>query len=104
MQILSWPEFREAMVQINNQHLPKRVGYIVFTADSFDRLYSERSRTYRVDSDAKEFNTRMIGRSLYGSCLDGSDQCVELVGYISGGWRVEYCILLDPGEQEWPIG
>lgn len=105
MQRLSWPQFREAMVMVNRMYMPTRVGYIVFEAEHLDRLDDERSRIYRVDSNATEFDTRTKSHTLYGRCLDGSSQRrVELLKRISGGWKIAYCVLLDPGEPEWYIG
>lgn len=84
--------FREA--EDCGQHM---LGYIVFTEDSFDRPYSERSRTYAVSSNNKAFQSGMGGYSIYGSCLDGTDPCVRLEGYMASekggenGWKIERC-------------
>ena len=43
----------------------------------------------------------MGGYSIYASCLDGTDPCVRLEGYMElehggkGGWKVEYCYIKD---------
>lgn len=84
--------FREA--EDRGQHM---LGYIVFTVDSFDKPYSEQSRTYAVSSNNKAFQSGMGGYSIYGSCLDGTDPCVRLEGYMASekggenGWKIERC-------------
>ena len=64
-------------------------GYIVFSQESFNKPYDERSRTYAVSSDNKAFKAGLGGYSIYGSCLDGSDPCVRLDGYMRGenAWK-----------------
>ena len=85
-------QFREA--EDKGEHM---VGYIVFTEDSFDKPYSEFSRTYAVSSNNKAFQSGMGGYSIYGSCLDGTDPCVRLEGYMAAekggekGWKIERC-------------
>lgn len=66
---------------------------IVFKPESFNRDYTEESRSYEVDSSEKFFNPSMIGSSLYGNCLDGKDNGVRLDVYMSEekGWIVDYC-------------
>lgn len=79
-----------------NSHL---CGYVVFSSDSFDKPYSERSRTYGISSNNKAFQSRMGGYSIYGSSLDGSDMCVRLDQYIEpeyggkDGWKIERCYM-----------
>lgn len=75
------------------------VGYIVFTKDSFDKEYSEESRTYEVYSDCKAYMSNMCGYSIYGNCLDGVDIDIRLDWYMAeekggkNGWKVEKCYL-----------
>lgn len=57
----------------------------MFTEDSFDKPYSEESRTYLVSSDNKAFQPNMGGYSIYGSCLGNSDPLVRLEGYMATG-------------------
>lgn len=70
-------------------------GYIVFSQESFNKPYDEKSRTYAVSSDNKAFKAGLGGYSIYGSCLDGSDPCVRLDGYMRGenAWKIEKCYL-----------
>ena len=76
-------------------------GYIVFTSDSFDKPYDERSRTYGVSSDNKAFKAGMGGYSIFGSCLDGTDPCVRLDGYMFGenAWKIEKCYMMEPSRE-----
>ena len=89
-------KFRQA--EENGQHI---TGYITFTADSFNKPYSEESRTYAVSSDNKAFIKGMGGYSIFGSALDGSDNNVRLDQYMydeygtKTGWKVERCYIKD---------
>lgn len=86
--------FRKA--ENNKMHI---TGYIVFTADSFEKPYDERSRTYAVSSNNKAFQPNMGGYSIYASCIDGTDFGVRLEGYMScerggeNGWKIERCYM-----------
>ncbi len=75
-------------------------AHIIFTEDSFSTQYPLLSRTYRFDSDNKAFWPNMGGYSIFGDCLDGTDQGVRLDYYIAGerdisGWKVENCYILE---------
>lgn len=76
-------------------------GYIVFSQESFNKAYDERSRTYAVSSDNKAFKAGLGGYSIYGSCLDGSDPCVRLDGYMRGenAWKIEKCYLKEASRE-----
>lgn len=65
---------------------------VVFTEDSFNRKYPEITRSYEVTSDNKYFDANMNGNSLYGDCLDGTDDDVRLDWYTKE-WKVEYCYI-----------
>ena len=79
-----------------NTHLS---AYITFA--SFGPLnkeeYSWESRTYLISSDNKAFQPNKGGYSIFGNCLDGSDQGVRLEQYMceeyggKDGWVVEDC-------------
>ena len=87
--------FRETE-KIGAQHL---TGYIVFSAESFDKPYPVESRTYVLSSDNKAFRPNMGGYSIYASALDGSDMGVRLEQYMADekggkdGWKVERCYM-----------
>lgn len=58
-----------------------------------------RSRTYVISSNNKAFQPDQGGYSIFGSCLDGTDQGVRLERYMQAehggetGWVVEDCCL-----------
>lgn len=88
--------FRKREYPGPTEHL---TGYIVFTEDSFEKLYSLEARTYRVSSNNKAYQPNMGGYSIYGSAIDGSDPMVRLEQYMAAekggknGWKVDYCYL-----------
>jgi hypothetical protein len=61
---------------------------IVYKASNWKREYSERARSYMVQSDNKMWVDGMCGNSIFGDCLDGSENGVRLDWY---NWVVEYC-------------
>ncbi len=93
---MSYPELSALFSSVNDKMLPPVAGYIIFTADSFDGPYSETSRTYRVSSNNKAYQSGMGGYSIYASCLDGTDPCLRLEGYLRGenAWKIEKCYML----------
>jgi len=62
--------------------------------------YPWRSRTYIISSNNKAFQSDMGGYSIFGSCLDGEDQCLRLSDLMceerggKDGWVVESCFLV----------
>lgn len=74
------------MDKVTLEYLKKNLNWheavIVFTEDSFEKPYTELQRSYIINSDAKWFKPNTISDSLYGSCLDGTDQGVLLSGYM----------------------
>ena len=75
-------------------------AHIIFTEDSFHKPYSLLSRTYHISSDNKAFWPNMGGYSIFGYCLDGTDQGVRLDYYMAeerdiNGWKVEDCYILE---------
>ena len=111
--IYSEPENVEMSYQQLKAHLRQAekdrshtVGYIVFTADSFDKSYTEEERTYVVGSNNKAFIEGMGGYSIYASSLDGSDKNVRLEAYMAdeyggdNGWKIEKCYVKDESSRE----
>lgn len=102
---MSYPQlkahFRQAEKERNHT-----TGYIVFTADSFDKPYTEEQRTYVVSSNNKAFIEGMGGYSIYASSLDGSDKFVRLEAYMADehggkdGWKIEKCYVKDDSNRE----
>lgn len=86
----------------NAKHLTAR---IVFTEDSFEKEYSESSRTYQFSSDNKAFQPGMRGYSIFGSAIDGSDNNVRLDLYMKDergekdGWKIEKCLVKKESDQ-----
>lgn len=75
-------------------------AHVTFTEDSFDKPYSLLSRTYSFSSDNKAFLSYMGGYSIFGDCLDGTDQGVRLDWYIAeegrgGSWNIQNCYILE---------
>lgn len=94
-QEMSYAELTTLFRSVNDKHLDPIVGYIVFTDDSFDKPYNEESRTYAISSNNKAYQSGMGGYSIYGSCLDGTDSCLRLEGYMRGenAWKIEKCYM-----------
>lgn len=65
-------------------------GIIVYKQSNFTEPYTEEQRSYRVSSANKYVMPHMYGNSLFGDCIDGTDNGVRLDCY---DWEVEYCYL-----------
>ena len=122
-QNMTYPELQDLFVEHNKTQLAKPMSaYIVFADSNWpdrhyplrsrtyevsnwpDRHYPLRSRTYEVSSDNKAFRSRCCSTSLFGSCLDGTDQMVRLDCYMKdfgnkGGWVVDHCYLKENGDE-----
>lgn len=91
---MNWQEMRKIIDKhneengITNQFGDKNPLYfvIVYKQSNFEEEFSETERSYRVRSDNKLFLSGMLGRSLFGNCLDGKDMGVRLDWY---NWEVE---------------
>ena len=83
-QNMTYPELRDLFVERNKTQLAKPVSACIVFADSNwpDHHYPLRSRTYEVSSDNKAFRSSCCSTSLFGSCLDGTDQMVRLDWYM----------------------
>ena len=77
-------------------HLTAYITFASFGPDNKTE-YPWNSRTYLVSSDNKAFQPNKGGYSIFGRCLDGTDQGVRLEQYIKeeyggkDGWVVEDC-------------
>ena len=98
---LTYSELADRFRNAESEGKKHLTGYIVFSQESFNKPYDERSRTYVVSSDNKAFKAGLGGYSIYGSCLDGSDPCVRLDGYMRGenAWKIEKCYLKEPSRE-----
>lgn len=99
---MSFADMRDLFIEHNKIHLGEPLtGYIVFTEGTWlDHVYPLKSRTYEVSSDNKAFRTSCCSTSLYGNCLDGTDQGVRLDWYMYGcdghdAWKVDYCYMIE---------
>lgn len=96
---MSYGELRSLFRSVERSGRGHVSAHVVFTEDSFTQPYSEESRTYIFSSDNKAFQPNMGGYSIYGSCLDGSDPCLRLEGYMAAekggkdGWKIERCYM-----------
>ena len=101
---MTYSEMRELFraAEDEGKHI---TGYVVFTQDSFEDPYPEKSRTYVISSDNKAFQSGMGGYSIYGHCLDGTDPCVRLEQYMAAehggknGWQIERCYMKEDTRQ-----
>lgn len=83
-------ETKKDLSELNKDNFKKAV--IVFTKESFKRDYNEVQRSYEITSDNKCFDANLISSSLYGNCLDGTDQGVRLDLYmydVENKWTIE---------------
>ena len=98
---LTYSELADRFRNAESEGKKHLTGYIVFSQESFNKPYDERSRTYVVSSDNKAFKAGLGGYSIYGSCLDGSDPCVRLDGYMRGenAWKIEKCYLKEASRE-----
>ena len=98
---LTYSELADRFRNAESEGKKHLAGYIVFSQESFNKPYDEKSRTYAVSSDNKAFKAGLGGYSIYGSCLDGSDPCVRLDGYMRGenAWEIEKCYLKEDSRE-----
>lgn len=86
--------------KLREDHKWKR-AVIVFTEDSFRSHHAEIKRSYEISHNNKYFMSDMNGNSLFGNCLDGSDDDVRLDIYMTNTledgriWKVDYCYIVD---------
>lgn len=99
---MTYTEWKAAM-RAHEQDCPAEhlTGILVFTQDSFDRVFPRLSRAYLVGSNNKAFQPNMGGYSIFASCLDGTDPCVRLERLMAaetgraGDWKIEDCFILE---------
>lgn len=76
---------------------------IVFKPESFNKEFNETQRSYKISRENYYFQQGKISSSLYGSCLDGSDDGVRLDLYMKAipedklgkRWIVDYCYIIE---------
>lgn len=80
-------------------HLTAYITFSFFGQEN-TKDYPWISRTYVVSSNNKAFQPNMGGYSIFGSCLDGTDQHIRLENFMreergaQNGWVVEECCLV----------
>lgn len=100
---MDYKQLKEILFQHECKHSDTHLNvYITFTSFGAGNKkdYSWNSRTYLVSSDNKAFQPNKGGYSIFGSCLDGSDQGIRLEQYMKDecggkdGWVVEDCAIV----------
>lgn len=86
----SFTDVSMQLTDVKNQWL-----IIVFKSESWpDNDFTLEHRSYLVNTDnGKWFKSFMLGNSLWGSCIDGTDRNVRLDWYL-GEWKIDYCYLI----------
>ena len=100
---MTYPELKK-LFQTYESDQPKThlTAYITFSSFGPDVPVpaDERSQTYVISSDNKAFQPNKGGYSIFGCCLDGTDQGVRLERYMQAehggetGWVAEDCCLV----------
>jgi hypothetical protein len=86
--------------QLKEKRLEWKSAVIVFTEDSFDKVYPLEARSYRLtDNEMWGLDDTKMGRRITGSSLDGTDNNVRLDCYMNGyddpadNWKIDYCYI-----------
>lgn len=100
MKKYTWGEMREFLWKYNAEHGvtckgvgPTITAVAVIAESSFDKHYSEISRSYAFTNQNKAFIADQCSNSIFANCLDGTDSGVRLDWYVPSEWKVEYCYL-----------
>lgn len=98
MKITTLSAIKETFINYNEKHnihygtstdVPEITAVIVYKQSNFNKPYSETERSYRVSNlGGKAFFNGMLGNSMIGDCLDGTDLGVRLNAYM---WEIDYC-------------
>lgn len=99
---LTWNAVCKLMEQHNKQNNITSKGedksplraMVVFPESTFSKPFTETERSYCFSSDNKGFLPNMNSSSIFGSCLDGTDNNIRLDDYIYYSWKVDYCYLI----------
>ena len=91
-------EIIETFRNYNEQHyvqygkktnVAKITAVIVYKQSNFAKPYSEIERSYRINNlSGKIFFNKILGKSMIGDSLDGTDLNVRLDIYM---WEIDYC-------------
>ena len=80
--------------QSNQPSKSELYGLIVFDNKSFDKEYPFESRAYYFGNNNKYFLDGMIGNSIFGYSLDGTDMGIRIDEY-RRSWVIEDCYLIE---------
>lgn len=93
MKKISWKELDNFLSENHD-----REGVIVFKNGPYwKQEYPLESRSYRVSGNDNHFHSGKISNSIYGFCLDGSEDCrLDWVIYAlpEERWDIDYCYIL----------
>lgn len=96
---VSYYEMTEIFRKVEQEGERHVSGWILFTKESFNANYDFTSRLYATSSNNKAFRPKMLGYSIFGSSVDGTDPHVRLDLYMKDekggkdGWEVEKCFI-----------
>lgn len=102
---MTYSEMKNRFREAEKEHGKHLTGYLIFSQESFQSPYSEKSRTYQISSDNKAFNCTTGGYSIFGDSLDGIDRGVRLDLYMADerggkdGWKVERCYMKEDSRE-----
>lgn len=93
---ITWEEMEKAFWDYNREHDNGEsgepiAGVVVYKKENWGKPYSVKSRSYKVYSSNRAFQSGKISNSIFGYCLDGTDDGVRLDWY---RWDVDYCYML----------
>ena len=98
MEKVTFSEVRQKFMEYNEDHnvrygtptnTPPLSAVVVYKQSNFTKPYTEKERSYRVTSNGgKAFFSGMLGCSILGDCLDGSEFGVRLDAY---RWDIDFC-------------
>ena len=92
---ITWSEMCDFLCENHD-----RKGVVVFKQNpTWKKQYSEKSRSYEVGGWCNLFYSNLISTSVFGNCLDGSENGVRLDWYMHADkpeerWKVDYCYIL----------
>lgn len=99
---MTYPELKNTFRELKRTSPRENLtAHVIFTEDSFAKIYPLLSRTYLVSSDNKGFWPSMFSNSIFAYCLDkNSDQGVRLDWHMTDegnadGWKVQDCYILE---------
>lgn len=93
MKKITFDELRDILTEDSSKE-----GVIVFKQNvDWKEEYSLEERSYKVSGDNKFFKSYLLGNSLFGTNLTGTDKCVRLDWYMKqeeNPWLIDYCYII----------